>query len=275
MREFGLFVCRQMQCAQFAIFIILAGAVVPYLPLGRYDSLLILCLSYQLWMIVSKQETGKELVALCGFHLIGMGLEFYKVRHGSWQYPWPSLLKFADVPIFSGFMYAAVASYMLQAWKRLSLGFSGWPPKWTVILIGCAIYANFFLNRMFADQRWIIGAVALLLFWSTRVEFTVTRRWSISFPIAMFLIGSFIYIAENLCTFLGIYRYPDQASTWSWVGAGKLSSWILLATISVLLVASAKRETVTKKVIGQATRNERLGPCIPLAESASASVSSK
>jgi uncharacterized membrane protein YoaT (DUF817 family) len=261
-REFGIFAVRQAQCAQFALFVFAAAAVAPFVPIGRYDFLLIACLGYQAYLVASHQETGRELLALCGFHLVGLALEIYKVRHGSWQYPWPSETVVADVPLFSGFMYAAVASYMLQAWKRFSLRFTGWPPLGWVVLVGLAIYANFFFNRFLPDIRWIIAGLGLLVFWRTRVEFRVDREWSMSFALAMTLIGFFVYLAENLCTYLAIYVYPHQSEAWSFVGLGKLSSWILLSTVSVLILAAAKRTTVFRQPAMPGAA--RLGPLQPL-----------
>ena len=120
---------------------------------------------------MAKQETWRESLALSAFHLLGLGLEIYKVHHGSWQYTAAGNWRIADVPLFSGFMYAAVASYLLQAWRRFDLKFGYWPRPAAAILLALAIYANFFLNRWMGDFRWIIGVVALAIFWRTYVDF--------------------------------------------------------------------------------------------------------
>ncbi len=51
------------------------------------------------------------------------------------------------------------------------------------------------------------------------------------------LIGFFIWLAENLGTFFGVWRYPDQLGAWSVVHLGKWSSWSLLVILTFTLVA--------------------------------------
>jgi uncharacterized membrane protein YoaT (DUF817 family) len=58
---------------------------------------------------------------------------------------------------------------------------------------------------------------------------------------SFFLIGLFVWFAENLCTYLGAWEYPHQRAGWSMVGLGKLSSWCLLVIVSFILVAALKR----------------------------------
>src|SRR3712207_8122890 len=53
-----------------------------------------------------------------GFHLVGLALELYKVRQGSWSYPDTGLATVGGVPLYSGFMYAAVGSYVCQADRK-------------------------------------------------------------------------------------------------------------------------------------------------------------
>ena len=56
------------------------------------------------WVIL---EEAKVILA---FHLVGTAMELFKTHMGSWEYPEPSLLRIGGVPLFSGFMYAAVGS---------------------------------------------------------------------------------------------------------------------------------------------------------------------
>ncbi|MDQ0861081.1 hypothetical protein QFZ72_004560 [Bacillus sp. V2I10] len=74
------------------------------------------------------------------FHIIGLALELYKVRMGSWAYPEEGIRKVFGVPLYSGFMYASVASYMCQAWRRMDLRISSCPASWIVVILGAAIY---------------------------------------------------------------------------------------------------------------------------------------
>jgi uncharacterized membrane protein YoaT (DUF817 family) len=58
--------------------------------------------------------------------------------------------------------------------------------------------------------------------------------------LSFFLIGFFIWVAENISTFLGAWRYPNQEHTWQLVHIGKISSWFLLVVISIIIVAQLK-----------------------------------
>src|SRR6266498_4141225 len=83
-------------------------------------------------------ETWREVAVIFGFHLVGLGLELFKVRIGSWQYPGDAVTKIGGVPLFAGFMYAAVGSYICQAWRRFDLRVSGYrmPLALSFALIG-------------------------------------------------------------------------------------------------------------------------------------------
>jgi len=61
------------------------------------------------------------------YHLIGLVLELFKVHMGSWSYPEEAYSKVFGVPLYSGFMYASVASYLCQAWRRLDVRLIDWP----------------------------------------------------------------------------------------------------------------------------------------------------
>ncbi|HJW44358.1 MAG TPA: DUF817 family protein, partial [Geothrix sp.] len=58
--------------------------------------------------------------------------------------------------------------------------------------------------------------------------------------LAFVLIGFFIWLAENVSTFLGIWRYPNQLGAWSRVHVGKWSSWSLLIIMTFTIVANLK-----------------------------------
>ena len=55
------------------------------------------------------------------------------------------------------------------------------------------------------------------------------------FPVLLFLAG-LVWLAENIATYNNIWRYPSQAVNWHMVGLGKLGSWYLLLTLSLVLV---------------------------------------
>ncbi|MFD2673245.1 DUF817 domain-containing protein [Marinicrinis sediminis] len=225
------------------IFLSLALTKVIEVPfIHRYDFILICCLLMQLFMFLSGLETKDELKVITVFHLIGLGLELFKVHMGSWAYPEEAWSKVGGVPLYSGFMYASVASYICQSWRRLDLKWQHWPGSWLTVMLGTAIYVNFFTHHIFYDLRWWITAALCLLFYRTYVHYRVGQhRYRMHAIVSYLLIAFFIWLAENISTFLGAWKYPDQELSWRMVHWGKYSSWFLLVSISVMIVAQLKR----------------------------------
>ncbi len=209
--------------------------------LPRYDFILIVCILAQIIMLQTKYETFDEMKVILVFHLIGLALELYKVHMGSWSYPEEAFFKFAGVPLYSGFMYASVASYMCQAWRRLDLKLVKWPPTWIAILLGICIYGNFFTHHFIYDFRWVLKLLVVVLFLKTMIYYTVNNTtYRMSLSMSFVLIGFFIWIAENIATFFGAWAYPNQESGWTIVPIGKISSWLLLVIVSFIIVAQLK-----------------------------------
>lgn len=245
MRNLIQFTYLQALSCIFPVIIFAALAIskfftIPFLP--RYDFILIVCIAAQIFMLVSKLETIDELKVICVFHLIGLALELYKVHMGSWSYPEDAYSKFFGVPLYSGFMYASVASYICQSWRRHDLQMYNWPKPFFAISICFLIYMNFFTHHFTYDIRWVLKALLVLIFFRTFVTFQVHEKiYKMPMILAFLLIGFFIWIAENITTFLGAWQYPNQETTWSLVHIGKISSWFLLVIISVIIVAQLKR----------------------------------
>ncbi|AXI00636.1 DUF817 domain-containing protein [Sporosarcina sp. PTS2304] len=211
----------------------------PFLP--RYDWLLLIFLVTQWWMVRSGLETRDELKVITLFHLIGLTLEIFKVHMGSWSYPEKGYFKVLDVPLYSGFMYASVASYLCQAWRRLEVNLLHWPSLWVVVPLASAIYLNFFTHHYWFDLRWWLSALVIVVFWRSSVTYRVNNSlYRMPLVLSFTLIGFFIWIAENIATFFGAWKYPNQAESWHFVGLGKLSSWLLLVIVSFLIVATLK-----------------------------------
>ncbi|WP_127579150.1 DUF817 domain-containing protein [Paenibacillus koleovorans] len=209
--------------------------------LHRYDAILLILLIVQLMMYRSGLETTDELKVIGVFHLIGLLLEMYKVHMGSWSYPEPGWTKLFGVPLYSGFMYASVASYMCQVWRRLKMDMTGWPGPAFVWMLGGAIYLNFFTHHFIPDFRWWLKALVLAVFWKTWILYRVRGvTYRMPLTLAFFLVGFFIWLAENIATFFNAWQYPNQNQTWHWVSFGKISSWFLLIIISVIIVAQLK-----------------------------------
>lgn len=244
LRQLFTFGYKQALCCIFpvAIFIILAISKQASVPgLYRYDLILILCLLVQFLMVYTKLESINELKVISLFHVIGLGLELFKVQVGSWAYPEPAHTKIFEVPLYSGFMYASVASYICQAWHRFDLKFHNWPKNIITFSLAAAIYFNFFTHHFIYDIRWLIVASLFIIFRKSSVSFRVNEkvyRWNVIIP--YLLIGFFIWIAENVSTFLGAWQYPNQSREWNLVHPGKITSWFLLVIITIIIVANLK-----------------------------------
>jgi len=212
----------------------------PFLP--RYDWLLIICLITQWCMVRFGLETRDELKVITLFHLIGLLLEIFKVHMGSWSYPEEGYVKVFDVPLYSGFMYASVASYLCQAWRRLEVQLVKWPSFFIVVSLATAIYLNFFTHHYWIDIRWWLAAMVIVVFWKSWVVFELNSiKYRMPIALSFVLIGFFIWIAENIATFFGAWKYPNQTESWSLVHLGKVSSWLLLVIVSFLIVATLKQ----------------------------------
>lgn len=256
--DFGRFTWLQAISSIFgiAVFFILAFTRVVHVPgIPRYDLILVLCLAVQWLLYKSKWETWDEIKVISLFHVIGLVLEIYKVRQGSWAYPEESFLKIGGVPLYSGFMYSAVASYITQAWRRFDLSMRPLPPGWLALGLAAGIYLNFFTHHFLYDFRWWLMGIVMVVYTRTRCSFTVgDRRSWMPLSISFVLIGLFIWVAENICTYLGAWQYPNQKFSWTMVHQSKISSWFLLVIISYIVVAWLKDVKAVK--IGRAVASE-------------------
>lgn len=253
LRQLFTFGYKQALCCIFpvAIFIILAVSKqvsVPYLY--RYDFILICCLIMQFLMVYTKLESIDELKVISLFHIIGLGLELFKVHVGSWSYPEQAYTKIWDVPLYSGFMYASVASFICQSWHRMDLKFYNYPKSYITFSLAAVIYLNFFLHHYLIDIRWGIIASLFVIFRKTKVAYRVNEAvYKMNIILAFLLIGFFIWIAENVSTFFGAWQYPNQSNEWNLVHPGKITSWFLLVIISIIIVANLKLIKYGKKEV--------------------------
>lgn len=214
----------------------------PVLGLHRYDFLLLVFLAMQAALVAGRLESVADLKTITLFHILGLALELFKVQAGSWSYPEPAWTKVGGVPLYSGFMYASVASFLIQVWHRLNLRLEGWPPAAAVGVLGAAIYLNFFTHHFTADIRWFLILGVFFLFARSRAVVVNTDKPRQIPLVASFLgLGFFIWVAENIATFFGAWAYPDQLAGWRLVHLSKINSWFLLSIISFMLVAERKK----------------------------------
>lgn len=256
MKEFLMFGVKQARAAIFAgsFFVLLfASNYIHLFGLARYDFLFIAAVLIQAVLYLAKLETKDEIKVIFLFHIIGLVLELYKTSPGigSWSYPEDAFFKIATVPLYSGFMYAAVGSYISQAWRIFRLELKTYDHYVLSAVLGMLIYLNFFTNHYIYDIRYVLIIAVFALFWKTKVYFTVTdrRRW-MPLSLAFILIAFFIWIAENISTYLGAWQYPDQIHVWTVVSTQKITSWFLMVIISFILVAYLKhvKRDILKRV---------------------------
>lgn len=252
-RHFFLFVRTLLQAAAFplAIFVLLAltrSDSIPRFGLQRYDLLLIGCVGVQGFLLILRQETLRDLAATGTFHALGLAFEMYKVTMGAWSYPEPAVAKVLDVPLYSGFLYASVGSFLIHASRRFRADWQRLPrARWT-ILLAVAVYLSFFLPPAVINLRWVaVGSLTLVLF-SSRLWFVNTgrRRW-LPLPVLLLFLGHGLWGAENLATFLGAWLYPTQSGGWRPVELSKVGAWFLLSFVAIVAIGPARKCAATHR----------------------------
>ena len=126
LHEFFTFGLKQARAAIFSgsfLAILFVSNYVPLFGLARNDFLFVAAVLIQVIMYLTRLETKDEVKVIFLFHIIGLVLELYKTSPevGSWSYPQEGLFMIVTVPLYSGFMYAAIGSYISQAWKIFKL----------------------------------------------------------------------------------------------------------------------------------------------------------
>ncbi|WP_254910399.1 DUF817 domain-containing protein [Gulosibacter sp. 10] len=206
---------------------------------ARNDALVIAAVVIQALMLLARLETGRELWVIMLFHVVGTVMELFKTGVGSWLYDPDGLLRIGGVPLFTGFMYAAVGSYMVRVYRLFDLRFERYPRLWATALLALAAYANFFAHHYVWDARWLLLALVVLVYRRTWMHYRVFRRtFRMPVLLAFALVALFIWFAENIATWAGAWAYPDQVDGWEPVSWMKLVSWFLLMLISVVLVTA-------------------------------------
>ncbi|HSI53214.1 MAG: DUF817 domain-containing protein [Ramlibacter sp.] len=252
--EFLQFGWKEAQACVFAGLFFASVLFIPrsgVLGVPRYDVLLLIALAIQAWMLWSGRETRDELKAILLFHVLGFALEVFKTSSGirSWSYPDFAYSKVLGVPLFSGFMYAAVASYIIQAWRLLDLRVEHHPPYWMAGVVAVALYLNFFTHHFIGDYRWYLAAAALGLYARAQIVFRPHRKdRRMPLSLGLVLVGFFIWLAENIGTFFGLWAYPHQLGAWAAVHVTKWSAWSLLVLMIFTIVTNLKHIKATVHV---------------------------
>lgn len=215
--------------------------------LERYDALAIFAVLLQGLLLATGLETRGEAAVILLFHMLGTAMELYKTGLGAWVYPEPGLLKLAAVPVFSGFMYAAVGSFLARATRVFHLRFQAFPPLWAVYALVAAIYVNFFTLHVLPDIRWLLFGASVLLFFQTRMVFRVVQKdRRMPLPVAALCLSVPLWIAESIGTLTGTWAY-DGHPPGSMAPIATLGSWYLLLYVSFMLVLAVHRRTVEQR----------------------------
>jgi len=210
-----------------------AGAMLP-----RYDFLFLCMVTVQLALLAGKLETPDEAKVILIYHAVGTVMELFKTQAGSWIYPEANFVRLGGVPLFTGFMYACIGSYLCRAWRLFDFEFVHHPRRRGLAALSIAIYVNFFSHHYIVDLRWLLFAVAGWLFFRTRVHFRIWRHHrSMPLLLGLVLVSALIWFSENIGTFTKTWLYPSQRLGWSMVSIDKLGSWFLLLIISYTLVS--------------------------------------
>ena len=240
--EFLVFGAKQAWACVFgALLLVVLVAARLWYPddavLARNDLLVIAAVTIQIGMLVGRLESGRELWVIVLFHIVGTGMELFKTSVGSWSYEDGGVLHIGAVPLFSGFMYAAVGSYMVRVYRLFDLRFARYPRVWVTAVVALLIYVNFFTHHDVADARWVLLVAIAAIYARTVMHFRVFRRtFRMPVLVAFLLVALFIWIAENIATAAGAWIYPHQEAGWELVPLTKLVAWFLLMMISVVLV---------------------------------------
>lgn len=240
--ECAVFVLKQAWACIFgALLLVAIVAARLWYPddaaLARNDALTIAAILIQVGMLTFRLESGRELWVIVLFHITGTAMELFKTDVGSWAYEAEGVLRIGAVPLFSGFMYAAVGSYMVRVYRLHDLRFTWYPPIWMTTIVATAIYLNFFAHHFMIDLRWVLLALVLVLWGRTIMYF---RVWRVTLKVPVLVVfggvALFIWLAENIGTWAGAWLYPHQEGGWELVSPQKLVAWFLLMIISVVMV---------------------------------------
>jgi uncharacterized membrane protein YoaT (DUF817 family) len=255
--EFWVFGIKQAYACLFGGFLLLVMMVTkfwyPLESLHRYDFIFLAAIAFQFFLLVSKLETVKESVVIVVFHLVATVMELFKTSDaiGSWSYPEAYIFGIANVPLFTGFMYSAVGSYIARAWRIFEFKYEAYPAKNLTVILVILIYLNFFTHHFIWDMRWLLLFVTVLLFYRTQIHFKVLDVYrSMPLLLGWFLVALFIWFAENMGTYTKTWMYPNQTNEWQMVSFSKMVSWYLLMLLSFVLVSlinPIKRQDNLKK----------------------------
>ena len=250
LHELVVFGLKQARAASFGgslLALILLTSFFEFSTIARYDFLFLGAIFIQVMLLVLKIETWKETQVILLFHVVATLMELFKTHPsiGSWQYPETCFLKIGNVPLFTGFMYSAVGSFIARSWKIMKLRYTKYPPFGVTIFLAIAIYINFFTHHFIYDFRYLLFGLIGLFYFRTQVYFIVYQKErKMPMLLAFVLISFFFWLAENAGTYGNMWQYPNQTEVWQMVSFGKMGAWFLLMIVSFVLVSLHQKHTL-------------------------------
>lgn len=264
LKTFWLFGIKQAYSCLFGGYllaiIVVTAFYYPFHALHRYDFLFLSAIVFQLLLIAIRLESMREVLVILVFHVLATLMELFKTSPAirSWNYPGQYVIGIAGVPLFAGFMYSAVGSYLARVWRVFEFRFTRYPDRrWTVALVAL-IYINFFTHHFWFDFRWVLVALAMLLYGRTMVYFKVADRYlRMPLLVGFLLVSLFIWFAENISTLSSVWVYPSQRHGWHLVSPEKLVAWWLLMMLSFVLVSLVHKPQIMPAMADEALVAER------------------
>jgi len=248
LEEFLLFGLKQAWACVFGALLLAAILVTkfwyPEIGLHRNDFLFLYALGIQAVLILMRLESFREVGVIFLFHLLATAMELFKTHDaiGSWSYPGEAVFRIGNVPLFAGFMYSAVGSYLARVWRGFDFKFTGFPRLWLAGTLAVLAYLNFFSHHFLPDLRWLLIAGVFWAYRRTWVWFRPDRKHRrMPLLLGFILVALFIWIAENLATFAQVWIYPNQAGGWTLIGPEKWTAWFLLMQLSFVLIYALRQ----------------------------------
>lgn len=263
-KEIWLFFIANLYASYFGSFLLLIFLVTEIFPttfISRFDFIFLSAIAFQVCALIFRLESPKEFFVIIIFHILATGMELFKTNPeiGSWTYPnvENSLFVLGTVPLFSGFLYSAIGSYISRAFVFLRLSYEQFPSFVHLWILALLIYVNFFTHHFFYDIRYLLFAYIFFIFFKTKVRFRVYKKErTMPFLLTVFLTAFFVWIAENISTFTNIWLYPNQMEYWQLVSFSKMGSWFLLLILSFALVSLIYRNRFNF-IVSNGTKHER------------------
>ncbi len=122
-KEFIIFTGKQARASIFGYLLLFAIIITKWinfsnLSFTRYDVIFLIAIFFQFVLITTKAESKEEIKVIFLFHVLATIMELFKTnpKINSWQYPGQrEIFMLGTVPLFTGFLYSSVGSYIARA----------------------------------------------------------------------------------------------------------------------------------------------------------------